>query len=235
MTELRLSRRAVTRALATLPIIAVPIAGRAGAASEGDNAMNMMTTISAKADRSKWDAAMARYLAAKAESDAFDVQLQDRKAKWEAGKPSMDKINFRDGYFMGLSKEYVAHGLDVEAAWKKFVVGGSTPESRQRFEALLRPIIEFRRLDEANDRRFRMDEAFDRSEHLCSEMVDRETEVLKIPSPDAAALLWKMDVLFGAQARSADDEFTPSWAIEYAEPFFEDVRRLSALADREAA
>lgn len=46
MTDLRLSRRDVTRALATLPILAVPaLASAAGGAGKlGDNAMNMHST-----------------------------------------------------------------------------------------------------------------------------------------------------------------------------------------------
>jgi hypothetical protein len=59
MTDLRLSRRAVTRALATLPIIAVPAAGRAVAAPEGDTPMNMVSKISAPVvNQSAWDRAM---------------------------------------------------------------------------------------------------------------------------------------------------------------------------------
>jgi hypothetical protein len=73
MTQIPLSRRAVTRALATLPIIAVPVIGRAGAAHTGDNTMNMMSTIAPSPDRTAWDAAMQKYLLLKSEEDEFDA------------------------------------------------------------------------------------------------------------------------------------------------------------------
>jgi hypothetical protein len=84
MTEIRLSRRAVTRALATLPIIAVPAIGRAGAANGGETTMNMHRALTAARpvqSSAIWKHVVAEYRAARAHwDDVLDVYIAAENA-----------------------------------------------------------------------------------------------------------------------------------------------------------
>jgi len=111
MKHLDVSRRAVTRALVTLPMIAVPtLACATGVAgSTGEPAMNMHATfISATASRAAWDAARARYEAARAAERAFD------DAVWIPAKAAR-KAKFGEDHWLPLGH---AGRPEIEA-WEK--------------------------------------------------------------------------------------------------------------------
>lgn len=52
-------------------------------------------------------------------------------------------------------------------------------------------------------------------------------ELMTMPAPTPAALLWKIDQLFG---ESTNDGFSDSWASEWIAPMVADARRFLASA-----
>lgn len=92
MTDLAVSRRAVTRLLATLPLIAVPAAGRAVAASEGDYAMNMHRTIMSTKTAGDWRSLVDRYLETRREwNRANDIYSAADEARTLYTEPKPQK------------------------------------------------------------------------------------------------------------------------------------------------
>lgn len=67
--------------------------------------------------------------------------------------------------------------------------------------------------------------ATERNEALCSAMCDAEDALIEMPAPDNEALLWKLDHLFGPDARSADGN-SASWARDYIDVVVADARPL---------
>lgn len=69
------------------------------------------------------------------------------------------------------------------------------------------------------------DAACAESDRRCTVQCDFERELVIKPAPDLAALLWKLEYLFGAEARK-DDEFCDSWCPEFVNALMDDARRL---------
>ena len=74
------------------------------------------------------------------------------------------------------------------------------------------------------------DAACAESERLCSIQCGFEHELVIKPAPDLAALLWKLEHLFGAEARE-DHEFCDSWCPEFVNALMVDARRLLTAID----
>jgi hypothetical protein len=68
------------------------------------------------------------------------------------------------------------------------------------------------------------DAACEESERLCSVQCDLEHELVVMPAPDQAALLWKLEHLFGLEARNEDD-FCAAWCASFINTVMEDARR----------
>jgi hypothetical protein len=63
----------------------------------------------------------------------------------------------------------------------------------------------------------------------CDDAWDAESEaktrVMQMPAPDRAAVLWKLEELFGAKQLEDEDGGIPPWSVDYTAQFFDDVRR----------
>lgn len=51
--------------------------------------------------------------------------------------------------------------------------------------------------------------------------------LLAAPSPHSAALLWKLEHLFGPEQIEQEGGHIPAWSEEFVRPFFDDIRRLA--------
>lgn len=71
------------------------------------------------------------------------------------------------------------------------------------------------------------DEPFDspRSDALGDAMCEAEGAMLATPAPDEAALLFKLEFLFGDDARGSDDS-SAAWCAEWINPVMADAHRL---------
>lgn len=73
--------------------------------------------------------------------------------------------------------------------------------------------------------RLDMDAVNDESDRLVDEQCAIESALLTAPAPDAAALLWKLEHLFGPEARD-DCEFSAAWCSDWMNALMSDAHRL---------
>ena len=67
----------------------------------------------------------------------------------------------------------------------------------------------------------------DESERLCEAQCNRENDLIVMPAPHASALMWKLEHLFGPEARNEDD-YSDGWCAEWINAVMTDARRLLA-------
>lgn len=65
----------------------------------------------------------------------------------------------------------------------------------------------------------------DESERLCDIQCDLENRLLEIPAPDTAALLWKLDYLFGPETLG-NKNYCDAWCARWIAVLMHDARRL---------
>jgi len=75
--------------------------------------------------------------------------------------------------------------------------------------------------------------AAEETQRLWSIQGEKEQVLLEMPAPHGAALLWKLERLFGPEARETDN-FTGSWAPHCVDPFFDDIRRWAHAIDAQS-
>ena len=174
MHEVSTSRREVMRALAIVPtIIAAPVA--ASAATE---------RFAAAAGRSRWDVAMSRYLAIKAEADHFHATV------YEAAERRLEPVRppyrfphtARDGSVVEYSlwpHQFSDYEIEPVDMW-----------------AFIRPQIEDAKRKHAIYARecvaIGYDEINDRSDEYGNTLSEAEYRLLSLPAPDLNAVRWKM-------------------------------------------
>ncbi|WP_126173466.1 hypothetical protein [Altericroceibacterium xinjiangense] len=169
---------------------------------------------------------MRRYQQAKAEWEAFDPTYSRIYEGWEAGRPSMDMIHWKEFSFR--DRDRFARVVDLDAEWENFVAGeGKTwgspdPETtKARRRAALDSVQAFRDAEANHDRNSGMDEADRRAEELGDRMYDAEWALMYMPAPDRAALLRKIEKLL-----KVEDASTASWTAEAVAQTIADARRL---------
>ncbi|MEJ7926373.1 hypothetical protein WG908_06320 [Sphingobium sp. AN641] len=219
MHEVATSRRAVMRALATIPtMIAIPAV-----------AQSVAGTV--PASTAEWETAMLAYQRAKAAANAHQPIMDRAADAFQAIKPPLESIKLQPLSFAGQPASFVAHDMDLEKTWLDFLAGEGKWWNGERARQGMREDLDsiaafrdtFRRADEATGFTVAFDrqEALDEAEYLAMD------HMLSIPAPHRQAMLWKLDMLFGP---TACGDSTPSYALSYVEPFFDDVRRLSERA-----
>ncbi|CAN5143706.1 hypothetical protein BH10PSE12_BH10PSE12_16610 [soil metagenome] len=200
-----MNRRDIISAIALAPIaIAVPAAA----------SLTTKTSV--------WDRAMADYIAAKGAADQFQADIYD---------PLYEKLNvIRPEYVIrhtakngtigtyrfnaGEMGNYAAGDWDMYAAIRPQI--DALIAQHQRYEAQY----------VAHD----MDALNDRLDALVEMECAARAKLLNIPAPHHAAILWKMEILFGEDACGGDEGYTPSWSPEMTGQFFADVRRMGGRA-----
>jgi hypothetical protein len=73
--------------------------------------------------------------------------------------------------------------------------------------------------------RLDMDAVDEESDRLVNEQCAIESVLIMTAAPDEAALLWKLEHLFGAEARDADD-FSAAWCPDFMNALMSDAHRL---------
>lgn len=67
--------------------------------------------------------------------------------------------------------------------------------------------------------------ACDRENVAEEALSDAESALLRMPAPDCEALMWKLEFLYGEEARDSDD-YAPAWALPIVDACLADARRL---------
>lgn len=198
------SRRALLGALAIAPLAIAPSALAA-------------TPI----DTLAWDRAVAAYEAAAEASRRHNEQVYDPALARVAAKaprpPMMFDIPARNGQvatfhlYPGNLHEYDDH---------------MSPAFRDAAAEQRRLWIAHKEAEAAED----IDAIDDEWTRLADESSEAWSNALLTQAPHLAAVAWKLDTLFGEQARGGDREHIDSWHHKYTDAIASDVRRLSGEA-----
>lgn len=179
-----------------------------------------------------WDAAMADYLKAKAEDDAFDPVYHATHKAYTAAKPDADAFKIADSSLRFYDKRYILYGLDLEKHTADFLAGENKlwwgKSVKPDFLAEMDRIRAFRQATQAADDATGYSRANDRYDELVDRTSEAADALIAIPAPHAEALQWKLHYLFGDMA--SDENSIPCFNNEYLRPVFNDIRRLTGGA-----
>ncbi|HEX8579921.1 MAG TPA: hypothetical protein VF655_10050 [Allosphingosinicella sp.] len=182
------------------------------------------------ADRSAWNAAQAERRAALAASEQADKAFDAAFERYEAKRPSMDMIHWREFSFE--DRDHVARTIDVEKRWAFYLKGeGKWWWSNEREKTIARvraaydSVLEWRRLDkEANDAAG-YDAASDALDASFDRIADADAALLQMPAPDAEALLWKLEMLNELSGPN-EDQSSAGWSAKTVNAVMADARRI---------
>jgi hypothetical protein len=176
-------------------------------------------------DRSAWRAAMAAHERAITEDAAFDPQYWEVHRAWEAGKPSIDMIHWKE--FPFAQRDHTARVMDIEREWSHFLAGqgkwwgAPDPDARKaQFRAALDSVQAFRDAAARHDRESGMNEVEERWNALGDEVARTRDVLMAMPAPDLSALRWKLN-----QLRDGDGDLV-GWSADYVRQTFVDIDRL---------
>ena len=181
--------------------------------------MNMQTSIEIpghRAARALWEKTMAEYEAAKRALEHHNATSYDplyEELERIAPRPS---LSFEIEALNGQVARYHVDPRDLHA-WDDHW----SPLYRRKAAAVREAWLEHRRQSE----RLGTGAAGEESDRLCNFQCDIEGTLIKMPAPDHAAFLWKLEQLFGPEARDAED-YSPGWCAEWMNAVMDDARRL---------
>jgi hypothetical protein len=203
------------------------IGGGASAIAVAAVALPVPALAAATADRSDWDAAMRAYQLAKAEDEAFDPTYWPIHNAWEAGRPSMNAIDWKRLNPVPGNKEHIARIADLGKLWHRYLDGegkwwwaGDPEKSKAEFRAALDSVQAFRDAEERHDRESGLDEANERYEDLGERVNLAQEALMGMAAPDLAALRWKLDQLHDPGGDM------PAWSAYFVRQTFADIARL---------
>lgn len=186
----------------------------------------------ATVDRSAWDRAYRKMIAAqKAEVEQEHAHDAAWKA-WEKNKPSPDGIALRRVAFLisEAQRHELLHKTDLAQLHADYVdARGKTWNSRDpeaqiaRHRETCHQIAQYRRRYQRVWARYAPE--IERADELSQAAYQARWDLFDIPSPDLAALHWKITHLFRSVIEEGDDSSTP-WHADIVEQFMSDVRRL---------
>jgi hypothetical protein len=201
------SRRALIGALSVAPFALGAIAAKA-------------STISGSV---AWDQTLAAYEQRKAEAEHFSATIYDPlHEKLEPLRPEYTiKHSAKNGSvgthrFLPGEIDTYEHDGSAWDSWQ-FI--------RPEVDALIARHREYERQCDLHG----WDRLNDRMDALMDAQCEAERAALATPAPNHAAIMWKLERLFGPDARDPDD-YTASWCPERVEQFFEDIRNMGDMA-----
>jgi len=183
-------------------------------------------------NRAEWDQAFAEMkrllILVRASDERNDAAHNAYKADW----PRLDMIDWKEFHFVHGDATF-ADRYDVEADWRKFVDGegqwwwARDAEKRKAdHRAALDSMLEYRRLKTEAATRHDVFAIAEENDRLASLLDAAEDRLIRMPSPHAEALAWKLDFLFGPRACEPDGS-CPSWTMEWVKPVIDDAVRLA--------
>ena len=228
MTAAVSTRRAVLLAAAGASAGSAAVQADPGLAQQGANTMNMQTSIRTRsADQTLWRKLQARLAAAATIVEQRGAEVDDAEARAAAARPRLEALDFREFPFE--NREYVARYLDLDARWQEWLaLEGKMWWSKNRDAAIARvkaahdSIREFRRKEIEAEEQARLPQAYDRLDRAIDARDEAEEAAIFAPSPDAAAVLWK--ITYARKRWEAFEDWPESWWSAVTA----DLERLSA-------
>lgn len=188
--------------------------------------------LAASSDRAAiaWARACRRYDEAKEAASAFNAIYYDILARWQAGRPSLDMIDWKAGQFTYMDRGQVAHVMDVEKHWRDFLDGEGKSwaaknsavvkaEKRRAIDS----ILAYRREFQEHEERSGMNAAEKRNERLNDCLMAATEALVRTPAPNGNALAFKIEVM---RREREDCEFPE----EYLDALLSDARRIGGEA-----
>jgi hypothetical protein len=180
--------------------------------------MNMHVSMGIVVDHEHavWDGALAEYQAAKDALARHNSTIYDplyKELKCISPRPS---LHFEIEALNGQVARYHVDSRDLNA-WDDHW----SPVYRRKAAEVRAAWLTYR----SNCERLGTDAAGEESDRLCDAQCAIESTLIQMPAPDQAALLWKLEQLFGPEARDADD-YAPGWCAEWMNVVMDDARRL---------
>lgn len=181
--------------------------------------MNMHVSMGIVVDREKhavWDGALAEYQAAKDALSQHNSTIYDPLYKELERISPRPSLRFEIEALNGQVARYHVDPRDLNA-WDDHW----SPVYRRKAAEVRDAWLTYR----SNCERLGTDAAGEESDRLCDAQCAIEGTLIQMPAPDQAALLWKLERLFGPEARDADD-YAPGWCAEWMNVVMDDARRL---------
>lgn len=205
MADLNATRRTMLGALAASGAMAA-----AGAVS-----ISAAPTL----DYASWASAMEAYKQADAAEDRYDAgPWQAAHDAFERTRPQLDDVDF---YAFNLpDRSEVAHRVDLDAYWSKFVAGegkwwwpGQEPGARERViarhKASFDSVRSFRERWRQADLATGWTAANEESDRLTERRCDAEEALFFTPAPDLPSVSWK--VAFARKRWALDVDWPEPW------------------------
>jgi hypothetical protein len=189
-------------------------------------------------DRTAWDAALTKMIAAKAKLTAEQAVYDPIAASWLAGRPDRDAtIDWEslDPHIAPGTRDHVARVMDVDNAEAAFMAGEGTSwwvmdRDRDAYVARHRAAFDtvraYRRQVADNDARHDWDAANHRYDALVEAFCDAEADLRLTPAPDMAALRHKLEDMLAPAVRAPNGECDGINGA-CADVLLADVRRLA--------
>jgi hypothetical protein len=188
------------------------------------------SAIAAATDRSAWEFALRAYEQAQAEWDAYASGFNALYDRCKAACEQIPHVNFGPDPYLGLkqpvttaNRAYVQHArrtvqdLDAGKIW----LDPAYPDNQAHYQ-LQRAMVEAAGARDADVQVVRdsygMDEAEKQYESLGETVTDAAASLMATPSPDLAALRWKLDYL--------TDGGWDGWEDDYTRQTLADIARL---------
>lgn len=161
-----------------------------------------------------WDAAMARYLAAKDKHERFN---EAARPAWEKAEAAMPTYTIAPHARNGFSATIRISPQELE----NYAPGNGEIDGytfiRPQIQAMKVQHEEYQRIK----KEVRYDELAEMSERYCNAMIEAEEALIAMPAPHLRAVEWKLAYW---QQMSADNEIEPDSYVSV----LADVRRLAA-------
>lgn len=206
-----------------------------GLARQGANAMNMQTSIRseglANQARANWDRAIRAHERAQKAYDDFEPTVFAAFEAYRRASPNPEAIAWDGlGDPFGDKHDWLTRA-DLDERTRFFLEGegkwwfARNPEGRKaKFHATIEQIRDYRRRDEQADRESGRTAAIEEENRRSSRVFQAWTSLIQMPAPDHAALMWKLEQLFGDVG--SDESETVEWQGKYLSQLMADARRL---------
>lgn len=180
--------------------------------------MNMHTSLACSGDndgRLAWDELLAKRDAAKRAYDDYDAAI------WRPLADELDRISPRPDLTFeiearsGQVARYFVPANDLHAWDNHF-----SPLFREKAARVREAWLAHRAVCE----RLGWDEACVESERLCAIQCELEGKLILMPAPNVSALMWKLEHLFGPEARREDD-YCSAWCADWINAVMDDARK----------
>jgi len=209
-----IDRRAIIGAAMIAPLTAVAFAREPASAT---------TTT-------EWDQALAEMQRLSTLVRVSDEKHAAAFKAFQSEMPSIEMIDWKEFPFSGRPTQ-VADAMDVEDHWQTFLAqeglwwSANPEQTKAKRRAALDSIVDYRRLKSDTAQRHNINALVEENERLADLLNEAEHRLMFLPSPNAEALAWKFDYLFGG-AELEPYSHCSSWPFEWVKPVIDDALRL---------